>query len=223
VRHITKSATPTFIASGFDARGSRATSRGYVNGQAIYSQGDDADAIFRVEHGNVKLTVKSRSGKKAVIAVLRAGECFGEGCVAGDLKRRCTATSIRQSTVGRVSRRTMMGRLYREPALAKLFISHLLLRVGRVEDDLVDQLLNTSEQRLARLLLHLCAFGESGGTVPALVHVDQATLAQVVGTTRSRVSYFMNQFRKKGLIDYNGSLHVRKALLAFLQREHAPV
>jgi CRP/FNR family cyclic AMP-dependent transcriptional regulator len=210
----------TFTARGFDQRASRSTIRHYLHGQAIFSRGDAADAIFRVERGNVKLTVRSRGGKKAVIAVLRAGECFGEGCLIGNSQRTYTATSIRQSTIGRVSKRTMVHRLHHEPALAKLFIAHLLLRVGRIEDDLVDQLLNSSERRLARLLLRLCSSGKPGGR-PEVVHVDQGTLAQVVGTTRSRVSYFMNQFREKGLIDYNGSLHVRKSLLAFLQREHA--
>jgi CRP/FNR family cyclic AMP-dependent transcriptional regulator len=220
VRHNATAGGPSFTASGFDQRASRTTTCEYVNRQVIFSQGDAANAIFRVEHGNVKLTVRSKAGKKAVIAVLRAGECFGEGCLTGNSQRTFTATSIRQSTIGRVGKRTMIRRLHREPALAKLFIAHLLLRVGRVEDDLVDQLLNSSERRLARLLLHLCAFGRPGAR-PALVHVDQGTLAQVVGTTRSRVSYFMNQFRERGLIDYNGSLHVHKALLDFLQREHA--
>jgi CRP/FNR family cyclic AMP-dependent transcriptional regulator len=222
VKRSANSGSSTFSASGFDGRASHSTTARYANGQAIYSQGDAADAIFRVEDGNVKLTVRSKAGKKAVIAVLRAGECFGEGCLIGSSQRKCTASSIQRSTIARISRQTVVRRLRHEPALAKLFIAHLLLRVGRVEDDLVDQLMNSSEQRLARLLLQLCAFGGPGRRAPALIHVDQGTLAQVVGTTRSRVSYFMNRFRKKGLIDYNGSLQVHKALLTFLARRQRP-
>ena len=222
MKHTTKPGGQTFSLKGFDQRASHCTISHYGRGQAIFSHGDAADAIFRVEEGNVKLTVGSAGGKKAVIAVLRTGECFGEGCLLGNSQRTTTTTSIRRSAVGRVSKRTMIRRLQREPALARLFINHLLLRVGRVEDDLADQLLNSSERRLARLLLHLCALGRPSGPAPAFAHIDQGTLAQLVGTTRSRVSYFMNRFRKKGLIDYNGRVHVRKGLRAFLQQEYPP-
>src|SRR5438270_4688651 len=194
------------------------TTHQYKKGQTIFAQGDVADAMFRIAQGNVKLAIASELNKKAAISILRAGDCFGESCVVGNAVRPCTATSIRQTTVERISKRSMIQRL-REPALAKVFTDHLLLRIGRAEGDLVDQRVNSSERRLARLLLQLCEFGELSGYAPGVANIDQATLAQVVGTTRSRVSQFMNEFRKKGFIDYNGSLHVHKSLLSFLKYE----
>jgi CRP/FNR family cyclic AMP-dependent transcriptional regulator len=219
-----KKSAPHFSPNSFSKKlASRATSRKYANGEAIFSQGDVANAMFRIERGNVKLEVTSKRSNKAAIAILRAGDCFGEGCCFGNALRTCTATSIQQSTIGRVSKRAMIRRLHDEPAFVRLFISYLLLRIGRVEDDLADQLVNSSERRVARLLLQLSDFGKGSGRAPAVMNVDQGTLAQVVGTTRSRVSHFMNQFRKQGFINYNGSQRVRvhKALLTFLLREHA--
>lgn len=198
-----------------------ATSRRYHNGQAIFSQGDAANAIYRVEEGNVKLTFKSVHGQKAVISLLRAGDCFGEGCLINNALRICTATSIHQATVGRIGKRVMMRRLQDEPAFAKTFTAHLLLRIGQVEDDLVDQLVNSSERRLARLLVQLCDPLASANGDSTAVHVDQGTLAQAVGTTRSRVSYFMNRFRQKGFIEYNGSIRVHRTLLLFLLADSA--
>lgn len=204
-------------ASGlFKQLARHAVSRHYRDGQTIFSQGDVANAIFRVEHGNVKLTFQPQRGRKAVIAVLREGECFGEGALISNALRISTATSIHRSTIGRVGKRTMTRRLYTEPAFAKLFTAHLLLRLGQVEGDLVDQLVNSSERRLARLLLQLCDFGRAVKGVSPEVHVDQGTLAQAVGTTRSRISFFMNRFRQQGLIDYNGSIRVHPGLLLFL-------
>ncbi len=212
-----KNHKPKLSANGlFKQLAGQATSRSYHNGQAIFSQGDVASAIFRVEEGNVKLTFKSRRGKKAVIAVLQVGDCFGEGCLISKALRICTATSVQNSTVGRIGKRVMVRRLLDEPAFAKLFTSHLLLRISQVEGDLVDQLVNSSEKRLARLLVQLCDSGISANGSSAEVHVDQGTLAQAVGTTRSRVSFFMNRFRKRGFIDYNGSIRVHRTLLAFL-------
>lgn len=200
----------------FDHLGKHSVSKGYASGQVIFAQGEAADAIFRVETGNVKLTVKSETGKIAVIAVLRAGECFGEGCLEGKSLRSHGATSIGKTTVGRVSKRAMLARLHREPVFARTLTGYLLQRMGRVEEDLVDQLLNTSERRLARLLLQLSDFGKVNKRSALDVMVDQGTLAQAVGTTRSRVSHFLNEFRKKGFIDYNGNLQVHKALLTYL-------
>ncbi len=220
-----ENSTPNFSSNGLSKKlASQAIRRHYAKGQVIYAQGDVADAMFRIEHGNVKLAVASNGSKKTAITILRAGDCFGEGCLVGSARRRCTATSMQQSTIGRISKRDMIRRLHDEPAFAKLFISHLLLRIGRVEDNLVDQLVNSSERRLARLLLQLSDFGKLNGRAPAVASVDQGTLAQVVGTTRSRVSHFMNQFRKKGFINYNGSgsLRVHPALLTFLLREPVP-
>ena len=207
----------TFGSSGFDKRASRPTIGQYGKGQAIFSQGETADAVFRVENGNVKLTVKSRSGKNAVIAVFQAGECFGVGCLRGKAIRRTTATSMGDSSITRVGKATMVRRLRNEPALAKLLVAHLLERVGRSEDDHAAQLLHSSERRLARLLLLLAGFGRDSARIVSLSEFDQGTMAQMVGTTRSRVSHFMNEFRKRGFIEYNGDLKVHKALLSFLE------
>jgi CRP/FNR family transcriptional regulator, cyclic AMP receptor protein len=202
----------------FKRLASKLTTHQYQKGQMIFAQGDTADAMFRISEGNVKLAVASKLNKKAAISILREGDCFGEGCMVGNALRPCTATSIRQSTIERVGKKTMVQRL-QQPAVAKLFTDHLLLRIGRAEDDLADQRVNSSERRLARLLLHLCEFGELSGHAHGAVKIDQATLAEMVGTTRSRVSQFMNEFRKKGFIDYNGSLHVNESLLSFLRYE----
>ena len=208
----------------FEGLSAQSTSQTYRNGQAIYLQGDVADSMFRIEQGSVKLAMASNSSRRPVVAILRAGDCFGEACLFGEPDRRCTATSIQQSTIGRIGKKAVERRL-REPAFAKLFMRHLAMRIGRVEDDLFDQLVNCSEKRLARLLLQLSDFGKEAEQVHAEVDVDQGTLAQVVGTTRSRVSHFMNGFRKRGFIDYKGtlsSLRVHKSLLTFLQTSHLP-
>jgi CRP/FNR family cyclic AMP-dependent transcriptional regulator len=195
------------------------TSRSYRNRQAIYAQGDKADAMFYIQNGNVKLTVASKSGKKAVIAILRAGDFFGERCLARQSLRMSTATAIESSTVARVKRATIVRIIHEEPAFAKLFISFLLFRIGHFQDEFVDQIFSSSEKRLARILLLLAGSGLQSKSAPVLLKVSQETLAEMVGTTRSRVSYFMNRFRKMGFIDYNGSLQVHRSLLTFLLRE----
>ncbi len=211
-----------FASSGFSKSSSSTATRHYADREVVFTQGDAATSMFRVQKGHVKLTMASTGKKNAAIAILSEGECFGEGCMVGSALRTYTATSIHRSTVDEVSKRAMTRRLNDEPALAKLFIAYLLQRIGRVEDYLIDQLVNSSERRLARLLLQLAEFGHKSQEPKQMVDVDQATLAQVVGTTRSRVSHFMNQFRKKGLIDYNGSVHVKKALRTFLQNANEP-
>jgi CRP/FNR family cyclic AMP-dependent transcriptional regulator len=211
-----KKSAPNFKSDGlFEKLASQAITRRYGNGQEIFSQGDLANAIFRIDRGYVKLEVASTRSNKAAVSIMREGDCFGEGCI-GNPVRMCTATSIGQSTIGRVSKRKMIHRLHDEPAFAKLFTAYLLLRIRRVEDDLFDQLMNSSERRLARLLLQLSGFNKRSRHAPVVANIDQETLAQAVGTTRSRVSHFMNEFRKKGFIDYNGHLQVHKALLTFL-------
>jgi len=195
---------------------SHSTTHQYRSGQAIFQQGDKADAIYYIQSGNAKLTVLSASGKKAVIAILRCGDFFGESCITSQTLRSSSATAIRDSTLFRVSRQDIVRILKREPVFAKLFNSHLLFRIGRIEEDLVDQVCNSSEQRLARLLLILADFGQHKELEAGIPKIDQETLAEMVGTTRSRVSFFMNRFRAKGYIDYNGSLHVHKALQTFL-------
>ena len=175
--------------------------------------------MFYVEAGNVKLTVLSKHGKKAVIAIFRRGDFFGEGCLGAPSLCMSTATAVRPSTIIRVEKIAIIGIIHDDPLFARLFIAHLISRVTRTEEDLLDQLLNSSEKRLARTLLLLAGFGTQSKPHPAALKVSQGTLAEMVGTTRSRVSFFMNRFRKMGLIDYNGSLHVHWALLNFLLHE----
>lgn len=200
----------------FKRMGMRATTQDYRNREAIFAQGDKADAMFYIQNGNVKLTVASKDGKKAVIAILKHGDFFGEGCLTSRSLRTCTATAIQSSTVSRVKRATIVGIIHQEPAFAKLFISYLLFRVARFQEEFVDQIFSSSEKRLARILLMLAGFGVQTDPEPVLLKVSQETLAEMVGTTRSRVSFFMNRFRTKGLIDYNGTLQVHKSLRTFL-------
>ncbi len=199
--------------------GSQQTSREYRNKQPIFSQGDAADAMFHVEAGNVKLTVLSKRGKKAVIAIFRQGDFFGEGCLGAPSLRMSTATAVDLTTITRVEKATIVRILHDDPVFARLLIAHLLSRVVRIEEDFLDQLFNSSEKRLARTLLSLASFGTQSTPDPANLKVSQGTLAEMIGTTRSRVSFFMNRFRKMGLIDYNGSLHVHRALLTFLLQQ----
>jgi CRP/FNR family cyclic AMP-dependent transcriptional regulator len=203
----------------FNRMDTQTTTRDYRNRQTIFAQGDKADAMFYVQNGNVKLTVASKSGKKAVIAILRHGDFFGEGCLARQSLWTSTAMAIQPSTIARVKRAAIVRIIRREPAFAKLFISYLLFRIGRIEDEFVDQIFSSSEKRLARILLLLAGVGLQSKPKLALLKVNQETLAEMVGTTRSRVSYFMNRFREMGFIDYNGSLRVHKALLTFLLNE----
>jgi CRP/FNR family transcriptional regulator, cyclic AMP receptor protein len=200
----------------FNLVDTQTTTREYRNRQAIFAQGDKADAMFYIRNGNVKLTSMSKSGKKAVIAIFRRGDFFGEACLARQSLRTSTAMAIQPSTIARV-KRTVIARIIRnDPAFAKLFISYLLFRMGQIEEEFVDQIFSSSEKRLARILLLLAGFGMQPKPKIALLKVSQETLAEMVGTTRSRVSYFMNRFRAMGFIDYNGSLRVHKALLTFL-------
>jgi CRP/FNR family cyclic AMP-dependent transcriptional regulator len=164
----------------------------------------------------VKLTVSSKNGKKAVIAILRQGDFFGEGCVARQSLRISTATAIEATTIARVLRADIVRMIREDRAFAKLFISHLLIRIERVEEEFLDQIFNSSEKRLARILLLMAGMGPEADTEPILLKVSQRTLAEMVGTTRSRVSYFMNNFRSRGFIDYNGSVRVLPGLLSFL-------
>lgn len=199
----------------FKRIGAQATTQDYRNREAVYTQGDEADAMFYIQNGNVKLTVAS-NGKKAVIAILKHGDFFGEACLTRHSLWMSSATAIQPSTVSRVKRATIARIIHQEPAFAKLFISYLLFRVARFQEEFVDQIFNSSEKRLARILLMLAGFGLQSNPEPVHLKVSQETLAEMVGTTRSRVSFFMNRFRKMGLIDYNGTLQVHKSLRAFL-------
>jgi CRP/FNR family cyclic AMP-dependent transcriptional regulator len=185
----------------------------YSPGQTVFLQGDSADAIFYIQKGKVKVTVVSEQGKEAIVAFLGADEFFGEACLAGQEQRITTVTAIADSVVTRLEKAALVGVIHEEPAFSELFIAHLLARTIRVEADLVDQLFNSSEKRLARLLLLLANFGKEGKPERIIAKISQETLAEMIGTTRSRVSYFMNRFRKLGFIAYNGRIEVHSSLL----------
>jgi CRP/FNR family cyclic AMP-dependent transcriptional regulator len=185
----------------------------YRKNAIIFSQGDAADAVFYIQKGKVKLTVVSEQGKEAVIAILGVDDFFGEGCLAGQSQRIATVTAMSDAIVVRLKKSAILDVIHQEPAFSEKFIAHLLSRSVRVEADLVDQLFNSSEKRLARLLLLLANFGKEGIPEPVIPKISQETLAEMIGTTRSRVSFFMNKFRKLGLIDYNGGIEVHSSLL----------
>jgi CRP/FNR family transcriptional regulator, cyclic AMP receptor protein len=191
----------------------------YRKNQIVYSQGDPADSVFYIQTGKLKITVLSAQGKEAVVAVLGTGDFFGEGCLAGQALRLATAAALTECVIARISKVDITRVIHKEPAFAELFIAHLLARNSRVEEDLVDQLFNSSEKRLARTLLLLANFGKEGQPEPVLAKISQETLAEMIGTTRSRVSAFMNKFRKLGLIDYNGHIEVHRSLLNVVLHE----
>ena len=191
------------------------TSREYQGGEFVFSQGDPADAVFYIESGKVKLTVVSKRGKEAVVAILAEASFFGEGCLAGQPIRMSTAKAVQRAIIIRVARETMVRQLHQEPEFAERFLAYLLSRNIRMEADLVDHLFNSSEKRLARLLLLLANFGQESKPIPVVAKVSQETLAEMIGTTRSRVSFFMNRFRDLGFIDYNrGGMHVHSSLVS---------
>jgi CRP/FNR family cyclic AMP-dependent transcriptional regulator len=183
------------------------------NKQILISQGDTADAVLYIQSGRVKLSVVSQQGKEAVIALLEKGSFFGEGCLAGQLVSMVTATTLEDATLVRIEKNAMIRVLHDEPAFSELFLSYLLSRNIRIQEDLVDQLFNSSEKRLARVLLLMAHFGKEGKPEPVLPKISQDMLAEMIGTTRSRVSFFMNKFRKLGFVYYNGGLHVHSSLL----------
>ena len=182
--------------------------REYLAGQSIFSQGDPADEVYYVQKGRVKLTVVSKQGKEAVVAILGPDNFFGEGCLARQPLRTSTATAIDECSIMRLEKAQMVRVLHEEPAFSEMFVAHLLTRSIRVEEDLVDQLFNSSEKRLARVLLLLANFGKEGQPEPVIAKITQETLAEIVGTTRSRVSFFMNKFRRLGFIDYTCKDHM---------------
>jgi CRP/FNR family cyclic AMP-dependent transcriptional regulator len=185
----------------------------YGKGQIVFSQGDPADAVFYVQKGKVKVTVVSAQGKEAVVAILGTNEFFGEGCLAGQAQRMATVATMTESVVVRLDKAAIVRVIHQQPAFSEMFIAHLLSRTIRVEADLVDQLFNSSEKRLARLLLLLANFGKEDKPEPMIAKISQETLAGMIGTTRSRVSFFMNKFQKLGFISYNGGIEVHSSLL----------
>jgi CRP-like cAMP-binding protein len=191
----------------------------YRKNQTIFSQGDLSDAVFYVQKGKLKVTVVSARGKEAVAAILDADEFFGEACMAGQTHRLASVSAMTDAVVVRIEAREMIHLLQEQQAFSQLFMNHILNRTIRLEADLVDQLFNSSEKRLARLLLLLANYGKEGELQPVLSHISQETLAEMIGTTRSRVSFFMNRFRKLGLISYNGHIEVHKSLLNVVLHE----
>jgi CRP-like cAMP-binding protein len=187
--------------------------------QIIFAQGDAADAVFYIKKGKIKVTVVSTHGKEAVVALLGVDEFLGEGCLIGQPKRLATATAMTDCIFMRVDKVEILRVLQDEPAFSHMFISHILARNARVEEDLVDQLFNSTEKRLARMLLLLANFGKEGRPEPIIAKISQETLAEMIGTTRSRVSHFMNKFRQMGFIDYNGHLEVHSSLLSVVLSE----
>jgi CRP/FNR family cyclic AMP-dependent transcriptional regulator len=191
--------------------------------QIVFSQGDPADAVFYIQKGKAKVTVVSEQGKEAVVAMFGTNEFFGEGCLAGQAQRIATVTAITDSVIMRLEKAAVVDVIHREPAFSEMFIAYLLGRTIRVEADLVDQLFNSSEKRLARMLLLLANFGKEGRPEPIIAKISQQTLAEMIGTTRSRVSFFMNKFRKLGFIDYNGGIHVHSSLLNVVLHEQPQI
>jgi CRP/FNR family transcriptional regulator, cyclic AMP receptor protein len=212
-----------FDTKSFLARVGKGRSIGkYSKGAVVFSQGDPADAVFYIHSGRAKLTVVSEQGKEAVIAILGTDDFFGEGCLAGQTQRIATVTAMTDAVMTRLEKPAIVQVIHEEPAFSELFIAHLLSRNVRVEADLVDQLFNSSEKRLARLLLLLAKFGKEGAPEPVIAKISQETLAEMIGTTRSRVSFFMNKFRKLGFIDYNGGIEVHSSLLNVVLYDQPP-
>ena len=209
---MAKSARNEFDPQSFLAKvGEGRTVSIFHRNQTVFSQGDAADKVFYIQNGSVKVVVLSEHGKEAVVGILEPGQFFGEGCLNGQPLRLSTTTALEDCVITAITKTAMLAALHDEPKFSELFMSYLLTRNSRIEADLVDQLFNSSKKR--RLLLLLANFGREGSLKPIKVHVSQETLAEMIGTTRSRVSFFMNRFRKLGLISYNGEIEVHNSLL----------
>jgi CRP/FNR family transcriptional regulator, cyclic AMP receptor protein len=212
---VEKPARDPFDPLEFLARvGAGKTILEFHRNQTVFAQGDVADTVFYIQKGKVKLTVLSEQGKEAVVAILEPGQFFGEGCLNGHPLRIATTTAMEDCTVTAIAKDAMIAMLHQQPKFSELFMSYLLTRNSRIEEDLIDQLSNSSERRLARLLLLLANFGKAGSPQPINPNISQETLAEMIGTTRSRVSFFMNKFRKLGFISYNGKIEVHNSLLS---------
>ena len=222
----TKKKSTTFDPKIFLSRiGSGRSNENFATHKVVFAQGDPANAVYYLQKGKAKITVASKTGREAVLAIIGPGEFFGEGCLNGQSRRMATITAMTECSAIRLERASMVRLLHEEPEFADLFISHLLHRNSRVEEDLVDQLFNSSEKRLARTLLLLANFGKDSKPEPVIGKISQETLAEMIGTTRSRVSFFMNKFRRLGFIEYSGdkqgSLHVNTSLLNMVLRDGA--
>jgi CRP/FNR family cyclic AMP-dependent transcriptional regulator len=190
-----------------------------VKNQEIFTQGEIAESVFYIQKGKVKITVLSEHGKEAVVGILTHGQFFGEACLDGARLRTATSHAMEECLITSITKAAMLATLHAQPKFSAFFVAYLLARNSRIEDDLIDQLFNSSERRLARLLLLLANFGKEGGAPPVSVTLSQETLAEMIGTTRSRVSFFMNKFRKKGFISYNGKIEVHSSLLDAVLRD----
>jgi CRP-like cAMP-binding protein len=210
-REESQSSTPRKLLDFVAPEGVRVE---YKRRTAIFSQGDPADSVFYILKGKIKLTVVSKQGKEAIVALLDSGSFFGEGCLAGQARRMASATAVSDCLLLRVGKKVIMRLVQQQPAFSTLFVSFLLARNIRYEEDLVDQLFNSSERRLARILLLLSHFGKEGKPERIVPKISQEDLAQMVGTTRARVNHFMNKFRTLGFIEYNGGLEVHSSLLS---------
>jgi CRP/FNR family transcriptional regulator, cyclic AMP receptor protein len=195
----------------------------YHKNQIVFSQGDVADAVFYLQEGKLKITVISEQGKEAVVAILGPGDFFGEGCLNGHALRVATSSAMEECVVTRIEKASMIATLHNQPEFSEVFIAYLLSRNGRIEEDLVDQLFNSSERRLARVLLLLANFGKEGRPEPIMGKISQETLAEMIGTTRARVSFFMTKFRKLGFIEYNGKLEVHTSLLNMVLHDNPQI
>jgi CRP-like cAMP-binding protein len=214
-----KPAAAIEAATVIDWTGAKTQRVQYGPGKTIFAQGDAATSVMYVAEGTVRLSVLSHAGKEAVIAILEGGHFFGEGCLVGQPYRMATATAMALCTIVMVEKQDMTRQLHSRPSFAAQFLTHMLTRNIRIEEDLIDQLFNSSEKRLARTLLLLARYGEPEASHRTLPKVSQETLAEMVGTTRSRVNFFMNKFRKLGFIEYNGGLKIKNSLLSVVLRD----
>jgi CRP/FNR family cyclic AMP-dependent transcriptional regulator len=213
-RTVRNSARDDFDPQAFLAKvGEGKTVSTFRKNETVFSQGDPADTIFYIRKGRVKVVVLSEQGKEAVVGIFEAGQFFGEGCLNGNLPRIATTTALEECVITTIKKTEMLAALHDEPKFSKFFMTYLLARNHRIEEDLTDQLFNSSEKRLARLLLLLANFGKERGPQRIGIHISQETLAEMIGTTRSRVNFFMNKFRKQGFINYNGEIEVHNSLL----------
>jgi CRP/FNR family transcriptional regulator, cyclic AMP receptor protein len=211
---VGKPAKPVFDAQEFlEKHGAGKAILELDKNSTVFRQGDVADSVFYIQNGKVKLTVMSKLEKEAVVGILGAGQFFGEGCLNGHPLRIATTTTMENCVITSITKQAMKAALHRQPAFSELFVAYLLTRNSRIEEDLIDQLFNSSERRLARMLLLLSHFGKEGTPQPVTPNISQETLAEMIGTTRSRVSHFMNKFRKLGFITYNGHIEVNSSLL----------
>jgi CRP/FNR family transcriptional regulator, cyclic AMP receptor protein len=211
----------SFDPKAFLARvGEGRTIRKYRKGEVVYAQGDPANSVFFIQRGQVKIAVVSEQGREAVLAILAADEFFGEGCLAGQARRISSTVAMTEADIVQLEKAHIASIIHREPAFSEMFIAHLLARKIRTDADLIDHLFNSSEKRLARLLLLLANVGKDTEPEPIMVKISQETLADMIGTTRSRVSFFMNKFRRLGFIEYNGRISVHRSLLNVILQDH---